>query len=689
MIPVNAQQFSEGGQDKSPVKAGMDNTVLTQVVSALYESVVDIQTNYEPWWNLYERSYRRDYQATDKTRASERSTYISPITMQAIDTVTAEVVDSTFGYGRFIDLVDDPLDQNPEDVEKLSVLLYDELTKQSASDEIEQVVTTGHTFGTGIGEIVMNTYTEYTPTSQPGPKGQMLHGVTENKRTVPVIRAISPKNFRIAPGHTEIDTSPWVGVETYVATAMINKGVASGLFKDPRVAMDYAPRFEMLQEASQTRWPQRKGMVLLSRYYGLLPAYMVKQGVSMESKEGKALVESVVYIVNRSGVLRARPNPYMCQDRGFAAYRPKRVLNQFWGVGIAEDISMDQRNADKHVRTHDDAMAYTAYPSMGMDATRIPKGVKLEISPGKNLLFNGPVSDIVTRLPFGEPNQASMVTAQQHEAWSKSASGIADLSGMSNVADMKTGALSIAMGPQMKRLKRLIRAFQVQFLVPIATMYAKRMMQFDPDSFPAKDYSFKAVGTMSMLEREFEQTRVLNMLSTLGPESPLVPLMLGASIQLSSLPGRSSLAKLFKQMGEEKQAQQQQQPSEIIMKELALRVAAAGAQKDEAEAMKMIAEAAKSKAEAMHVEDRIQADIFKAMVMNSDAKVPDDIEFERRYKAMEMILKAKDIDEKAEDRKSNEKITKAQIGAKMGMPPDETDHEESFKALLDQIMSKE
>jgi hypothetical protein len=118
-------------------------------------------------------------------------------------------------------------------------------------------------------------------------------------------------------------------------------------------------------------------------------------------------------------------------------------------------------------------------------------------------------------------------------------------------------------------------------------------------------------------------------------------------------------------------------------------VAAAGAQKDEAEAMKMIAEAAKSKAEAMHVEDRIQADIFKAMVMNSDAKVPDDIEFERRYKAMEMILKAKDIDEKAEDRKSNEKITKAQIGAKMGMPPDETDHEESFKALLDQIMSKE
>jgi hypothetical protein len=77
------------------------------------------------------------------------------------------------------------------------------------------------------------------------------------------------------------------------------------------------------------------------------------------------------------------------------------------------------------------------------------------------------------------------------------------------------------------------------------------------------------------------------------------------------------------------------------------------------------------------------------MVMNSDAKVPDDIEFERRYKAMEMILKAKDIDEKSEDRKSNERITKAQIGAKMGLPVEDTDHEESFTALLNQIMSKE
>lgn len=689
MIAVNAQQFSEGGQDKTPVKRGMDNDILSNVVSSVYESVVDIQTNYEVWWNQYERAYRRDFQATDRTRKSERSTYMTPITLDACDTVTAEVVDACFGYGRFIDLQDDPMDQNPEDVEQLSKLLYEELTKQSASDEIEQVVSTGHMYGTGIGELVMHTYTDYIPTSKEGRDGQIVHGVVEKQKTMPSIRAISPKSFRIAPGHTEINTAPWVAVETYVSSAMIRKGIDSGLFQDAQSMLDYAPRFEMLLEATQTRWPQRQGMVLLTRYYGLLPAYLVKTGVSKDSKQGMKMVESVVYIVNRAGVLRARPNPYMCQDRGFAAYRPKRILGQFWGVGIAEDISMDQRNADKHVRTHDDAMAFTAYPSLGMDSTRIPKGLKLDIHPGKNILFNGPVADIVTRLPFGEPNQASMVTAQQHEAWSKKAAGVADMSGMSNMSDMKTGALSIAMGPLMKRTKRLIRAFQVQFLVPIATLYAKRMMQFDPDNFPAKDYSFRAIGTMSMLEREFEQSRAMNMMSTLGPGEAMVPLIMSDTIRLSGLPNRESLAKQFKMMGDEKQAQQAQAPSEIVMKEIALRVAAAGAQKDEAEAVKMIAEANMAKVEALHVEDRIQAEVFKAMVMNSDAKVPDDIEFERRYKAMEMILKANDLDEKREDRKSNERITKAQIGAKMGMPVDDTDHDESFKALLDGIMNGE
>ena len=64
-------------------------------------------TNYMADWEEYERIFRGQWDAQDKTRDSERSRIISPATQQAVETRHAEIVEAIFGQGEFFDIQDD------------------------------------------------------------------------------------------------------------------------------------------------------------------------------------------------------------------------------------------------------------------------------------------------------------------------------------------------------------------------------------------------------------------------------------------------------------------------------------------------------------------------------------------------------------------------------------------------------
>jgi hypothetical protein len=66
----------------------------------------------------------------------------------------------------------------------------------------------------------------------------------------------------------------------------------------------------------------------------------------------------------------------------------------------------------------------------------------------------------------------------------------------------------------------------------------------------------------------------------------------------------------------------------------------------------------------------IQADILKSMVTNSSAAVPDNVEFQNRFQAMQLVLKEMEIAEKRADRESNERITTKQMLQTQGQDSD-------------------
>jgi len=103
-------------------------------------------------------------------------------------------------------------------------------------------------------------------------------------------------------------------------------------------------------------------------------------------------------IANDGVLLKAEKNPYMMKDRPILAYQDDTVPNRLLGRGTVEKAYNSQKAIDAQVRSHLDSLALTTSPMMAMDATRLPRGAKFEVKPGKAILTNGNPNEIL--FPF-------------------------------------------------------------------------------------------------------------------------------------------------------------------------------------------------------------------------------------------------------------------------------------------------
>ena len=74
-----------------------------------------------------------------------------------------------------------------------------------------------------------------------------------------------------------------------------------------------------------------------------------------------------------------------------------------------------QKAIDAQLRAHLDSLALTTAPMMGMDATRLPRGAKFEIRPGKTLLTNGSPGEVLMPFKFGQTDASNLTTAKEFQ----------------------------------------------------------------------------------------------------------------------------------------------------------------------------------------------------------------------------------------------------------------------------------
>jgi hypothetical protein len=624
--------------------------------------------NYMDLWLEYERVFRGIWAAEDKTRESERSRIISPATQQAIETRHAEIMEAIFGQGEFFDISDDVLDVdgNPLDVEQIKVQLHEDFKRDKIKKAIDQIELMAEIYGTGIGEIIVKTEKQYIPATQaiPGIANAAAIGVQEKDRVAVKIKPVNPKNFLIDPNADSIDDALGVAIEKYVSIHKIVEGIERGIYK--KVDITTASEDEDL-EVTQDLKTYQDDKVKLITYYGLVPKeYLDGEEAATEYAdlfpEGSAaddysdLVEAIVVIANDSILLKAEANPYMMKDRPVVAYQDDTVPGRFWGRGTAEKAYNMQKAIDGQLRAHMDSLALTTAPMIAMDATRLPRGAKFEIKPGKAILTNGAPSEILYPFKFGQTDNNAAAAAQNFERMLLQATGTVDSAGMpSNVPrDAGAGGMSMAMAGIIKKYKRTLSNFQEDFMIPFINKAAFRYMQFDSERYPSVDMTFIPTATLGILAREFEQQQMIGLLQTLGPNTPVLPLILKGILQNSSLSNRGELMKALDQMS---QPNPQAAEAAQMQQQAAMQLAQAQVADLTSKAQKQSAEAQKTMIEAQMIPEEQRVKLVQAASTNLDSG--DD--FEKRLKLADMMLKEKTINLKAADIASNERIASLQM----------------------------
>jgi hypothetical protein len=614
-------------------------------------------TNFLPDWLEYERIFRGQWAVEDKTRESERSRIVTPATQQAVETRHAEIMEAIFGQGEFFDIEDDIRDVNgnPIDVELIKVQLNEDFKKDKIRKAIDQIELMAEIYGTGIGEIIVKTEKEYVPATQPIPnmQGQAAIGVMEKDRIAVKIMPVNPKNFLFDPNGTSIDDCMGVAIEKYVSIHKVVEGIERGIYRKVDITPTYEDTdLEPTQEVSQ----YQDEKVLLLTYYGLVPREYLnnleenKDIVELFPDNSYAedytdMVEAIVVIANDGQLLKAEENPYMMKDRPVLSYQDDTVPNRLLGRGTVEKAFNMQKAIDAQTRSHLDSLALTTSPMIAMDATRLPRGMKFEIKPGKAILTNGAPSEILYPFKFGQSDPNNLATAKEFERMLLQATGTLDSQGLVSQSSRDGGGMSMAVASIIKKYKRTLVNFQEDFLIPFIKKAAFRYMQFDPERYPSVDMNFIPTATLGIIAREYEQQQFIGLLQTLGAETPVLPILLKGIIGNSSLSNRMELiAKLDEMMQPNPEAQQMQQAQQ----QLAIQAAQAQIAVSTTQAEQNRAEATKLSVEAQLLPQEIQAKNLSSITKNLPNE--DDAnqrEFDKRVKIAELMLKEADIKNKS------------------------------------------
>ena len=613
--------------------------------------------NFLPQWEEYERIFRGQWASEDKTRESERSRIVTPATQQAVETRHAEIIEAIFGSGEFFDIKDDIQDVNgdPMDVEFLKLQMMEDFKRDKLRKHVDQVVLLAEIYGTGIAEIVTSMEKELVPATMPMPgESQAAIGTVEKMRVSVKPMPINPKNFLWDPNGTTVEDCMGVAIEKYVSIHKVVRGIERGIYRKVNITPTYEDTdLEPTQEISQ----YQDEKVLLLTYYGLVPREYLQKIEDEDivelfpddsaAEDYQDMVEAIIVIANDGLLLKAEESPYMMKDRPVLTYQADTVPNRLPGRGTIEKAYNMQKSIDAQVRTHLDSLALTASPMMAVDATRLPRGAKLTIMPGKAIYTNGNPNEILYPFKFGQTDGSSITTAEKFQQMLLQATGTLDSNGMVSAVgrDAAGTGMSMAVASIIKKYKRTLVNFQEDFLIPFINKAAYRFMQFDPERYPSVDMVFIPTATLGIIAREYEQAQFISLLQTLGPDTPVLPIILKGIVANSSLSNRAELMARLDSMGQVDPAAQEKQ---LVQEQLALQAAQAQiavnttqAEQNRAEATKIMID---TKLKPLEVQAKIQQGLTANLPNQADLASK---EFDKRVKVAELMLKEADIKNKS------------------------------------------
>ena len=620
------------------------------------------EANYAQKFDEYYRLWRGIWNAGDMERKSERSRIISPALQQAVESSVAEIEEATFGRGRFFDVTDDIGDRERQDISFLRNKLHEDFDKAQIRKAVGECLINSAVYGTGVAEVVLEEVKEMAPATQPVMGGDLQAvGVNIKDRTMVKLRPVMPQNFLIDPIATSIDDALGVAVDEFVSKHLVEQLQEEGVYRQVYVGQA-ASDFEIEPDHDLTSYDDDK--VRLTKYYGLVPRVLLEAAnnppeeedvdsdltVAIEetkdTEDQSYYVEALVVIANNGILLKAEENPYMMGDRPIVAFPWDVVPSRFWGRGVCEKGYNSQKALDTELRARIDALSLTVHPMMAMDATRLPRGSRPEVRPGKIILTNGDPKSVLQPFNFGQVSQITFSQAEALQRMVQTSTGAIDSAGVQGSinGDATAAGISMSLGAIIKRHKRTLINFQQSFLIPFVKKAACRYMQFDPENYPVADYKFNATSSLGIIAREYEVTQLVQLLQTMSQDSPLYPTLIQSIIDNMNLANREELQAKLQQAMQEGQPSPEEQQMQMAVQQAQLAFQESQTAALQGQAVESQARAQKMTMETQLAPQELEIDKIKAITTNIKEGDGDDREFERRMRIAQSLLKEKELE---------------------------------------------
>ena len=625
-------------QDMVESSSSLDGALAEWVMGKCQDWRDHYESNYSEKHEEYYRLFRNQWSAEDTERSSERSRLIAPALAQAVESNVAEVEEATFGRGKIFDVRDDISDQQTADMVFLRKKMHEDFAHARIRSSVAEVLLNAAIYGTGIAELTIEEQKVYAPATQPMMDGAMQAvGVMESYRPLVKLNPVQPKNFLIDPAASSVDEAIGCAIDEFVSRHIVEELQEQGIYRDEAYIGNASADEEIEFDAKVDSAPRDR--IRLTKYYGKVPReYLAHEGVEEDDMGPGHYVEAIVVIANEGEILKAIANPYMCQDRPVVAFQWDIVPNIFWGRGVCEKGYMSQKALDAELRARIDALALTTHPMMAIDATRIPRGHKLEVRPGRMLLTNGAPQESIMPFNFGQLNAITFQQGAALQQMVSQATGSADGSQPTVQNDVTAAGMSMSQGGIVKRQKRTLVNFQENFLIPFVKKAAFRYMQFNPEEYPIGDYNFIPFSSLGAMAREYEVSQLSQILQVVPPESPAHGAIVKGIIDHLNVTNREELLQAIEQGSQPdpqaQQAAQQQQQMQMAV--------------TQGQVQLLNAQAAESQSRANKYNTEAQLLPQEVTLKYSDQDRDGDIdkEFEKKIRLSELLLKEREIENK-------------------------------------------
>ena len=603
------------------------------------------ESNYAAKHEEYYRIFRNQWAKEDQERQSERSRLIAPATAQAVESNVAEIEEATFGRGKLFDIKDaHMMEADPQAAGQIAYLkkkLHEDFGLARVRSSVAEVLINAAVYGTGIAEVVLDEVKTYAPATRPAMDGLINEiGVQHTYRPLVRMNPVQPKNFLVDPAATCVEEALGCAVDEFVSRHIIEELQEQGVYRDDVFVGDSAADSEI--EFDDTLDTAPRDRVRLTKYYGRVPRDLLEdEDADLEGVEPGHYVEAIVVLANGTQVLKAVPNPYMCQDRPIVAFQWDIVPSVFWGRGVCEKAYMSQKALDAELRARIDALALTTHPMMAVDATRIPRGHKLEVRPGRMIMTNGNPGETLMPFNFGNLNAITFQQGAQLQQMVSQATGSGEGAPAQSGGDITAAGQSMSQGAVVKRQKRTLVNFQENFLIPFIKKAAYRYMQFDPENYPVQDYTFIPFSSLGAMAREYEVAQLSQILQMVGPESPAHGAIIKGIIDHLNVSNRDELIAAIEAANQPNpEAQQQQQ--EAHQKQMAIQ---------DGQIAVLQSQAAESQSRAQKYS--VEAQLMPEELTLKYAEDMDEKEFQKKKQMSELLLKEQELQIKQEGAVAN------------------------------------